>query len=212
MVTSFVGLLNKFCYANIFELRTHYDKLGCAHSVKLIRGSRFINIVITQEMFYQLPAKNLLAYVISTIPHDLWLEPATQTQKYYSFGKQGGKTAKYHALVDHHGNVGFKTGGIIGGHKNHLHFEQESVGNFKNEIEQHKKALLADVDNSVTHHLDQFFDLKQIVKYPCDCNYKNKSLSEAIVHMNDDHEWSRQDVAEWMKNDKTIDTKLKEQA
>lgn len=70
-------------------------------------------------------------------------------------------------------------------------------------------------ENEVVKELTKYFGdcLKDVVKYPCNCNTKSEessALKTVIIHLNDHCQWTREKIADWLET-LDIDITLKEE-
>lgn len=57
--------------------------------------------------------------------------------------------------------------------------------------------------------VNAILNLRAIVRYPCGCNIERlwtSALINVIIHLNDNHEWTRTQIADWLD---TLDLDLR---
>ncbi len=59
-----------------------------------------------------------------------------------------------------------------------------------------------DAHEAVPRRMDRFFDCLENVSRDCPAGcHKHIPIGAMIVHLNDDHEWSREQVAAWLRGE-----------
>ena len=62
--------------------------------------------------------------------------------------------------------------------------------------------LPVDAHDAMPRRLDRFFECLENVSRRCPAGCKNQiPIGAMIVHLNDDHEWTREQVAAWLRGD-----------